>query len=104
MSTNQDRSGRRRVTLHLDRDLLDEIEDLARNEGVDRTELLRRLLADGLAQRRMENAIDDYSAGRRSAWSASEVAGVSLYEMLDQIAEAGIPYQVDPAVMRPRFR
>jgi predicted transcriptional regulator len=97
-------SARSHITLRLDRDLLHKVDDLARDEGVDRTELMRRLLADGLAHRRIEAAVGDYAAGRRSAWSASEIAGVDLYEMLDQIAEAGIPYRMEPEVMRPRFR
>jgi len=96
---DDDRAARSQVTLRLDRDLLDRIDDLARGEGVDRTELVRRLLADGLANRRIEAAIGDYAAGRRSAWSASEHAGVDLYEMLDRIAEAGIPYVMDPEAL-----
>ena len=72
---DDDRSARSQVTLRLDRDLLDKVDDLARVEGVDRTELVRRLLADGLADRRMKAAIGEYAAGRRSAWSASESAG-----------------------------
>jgi predicted transcriptional regulator len=94
--SDDDRSSRSQVTLRLDRDLLDRVDDLARTEGVDRTELVRRLLADGLAHRRMQAALDDYAAGRRSAWSAAEMAGVDLYHMLDRIAEAGIPYAIDP--------
>ena len=96
---DDDRSARSQVTLRLDRDLLDKIDDLASVEGVDRTELVRRLLADGLADRRMKAAIGEYAAGRRSAWSASESAGVALYEMLDRIAEAGIPYRMDPEAL-----
>jgi hypothetical protein len=93
---DDDRSTRSQVTLRLDRDLLDRIDSLASDAGVDRTELVRRLLADGLAHRRVELALGDYAAGRRSAWSASQSAGVDLYEMLDRIAEAGVPYRVDP--------
>ena len=96
---DEDRLARSQVTLRLDRELLNMIDDLARDEGVDRTELVRRLLADGLAHRRIEAAISDYAAGRRSAWSASDLAGVDLYEMLDRIAEAGVPYQVDPEAL-----
>jgi len=47
----------------------------------------------------MAAAIGEYAAGRRSAWSASELAGVDLYEMLDRIAQAGIPYRVDPEAL-----
>lgn len=96
---DDDRSARSQVTLRLDRDLLTMVDNLARDEGVDRTELVRRLLADGLAHRRIQAAIGDYAAGRRSAWSAAELAGVDLYEMLDRIAEAGLPYLVDPEAL-----
>ena len=96
---DDDRSARSQVTLRLDRDLLDMIDDLAKDEGVDRTELVRRLLADGLGHRRMATALGEYATGRRSAWSAAQVAGVDLYEMLDRIAEAGIPYLMDPDVL-----
>ncbi len=96
---DDDRSARSQVTLRLDSDLLRKIDVLAGVEGVDRTELVRRLLADGLADRRMKAAIGEYATGRRSAWSASESAGVALYEMLDRIAEAGVPYRMDPEAL-----
>lgn len=93
------RSARSQVTLRLDRDQLNRIDDLARNEGVERASLMRRLLADGLARRRRAAAVGEYAAGRRSLWSASALADVDLYEMHDRIAEAGIPYQVDPEAL-----
>jgi hypothetical protein len=93
---DDDRTARAQVTLRLERDLLEEIDRLAQSEGIDRTELARRLLADGLAHRRIGLATADYSAGRLSAWAAASRAGVDLYEMLDLIAGAGIPYRVDP--------
>jgi len=97
--TDDDRTARMQVTLRLERELLDSIDELARDEGVDRTELARRLLSDGLALRRLESATAEYAAGRRSAWSAASRAGVDLYEMLDRIAEAGVPYRVDPEAL-----
>jgi hypothetical protein len=94
-----DTAGRVQMTLRVERDLLDAIDDLAREERVDRAELARRFLADGLARERVDVAVADYSAGRRSAWAAAEKAGVSLYEMLDHIAEVGVPYRIDPEVL-----
>ena len=96
---DEDRAARSQVTLRLDRDLLERIDRLADETGVDRTELVRRLLADGLAKRRGEAALADYATGRRSAWAAAQSAGVDLYEMLDRIAEAGVPYRVDPEAL-----
>ena len=97
--TDDDRTARTQVTLRLERELLDSIDELARDEGVDRTELTRRLLSDGLAHRRLEAAIGEYAAGRRSAWSAASRAGVDLYEMLDRIADTGVPYRLDPEIL-----
>ena len=75
------------------------IDGLADDEGTDRTKLARRLLSDGLAQHRLRTAVADVAAGRRSTWRAAGRAGVSLYEMLDRVAEAGIPYRLDPEVI-----
>lgn len=97
--TDDDRAARTQVTLRLERDLLRAIDELARDEGVDRTELARRLLADGLAHRRVEAATAQYVAGRVSAWAAASRAGIDLYAMLDRIAEAGIPYRIDPETL-----
>jgi len=93
------RTSRTQITLRLDRDLVSTINELADDEGMDRTELARRLLSDGLTQHRLRAAAGDVAAGRRSTWDAAGRAGVSLYEMLDHVAQAGIPYRLDPEVI-----
>jgi hypothetical protein len=87
---------RQQVNLRLERELVDALDDLARTEHVDRTEIARRILVDGVRSARVGRAVNDYAAGRATAWKAADDAGVSLYEMLDRIHEAGIPYEVDP--------
>lgn len=84
------RASRTQITLRLDRDLVSTIDELADDEGMDRTELARRLLSDSLAQHRLRAAVRDVAAGRRSTWDAADRAGVSLYEMLDRVTDAGI--------------
>jgi predicted transcriptional regulator len=93
------RTDRTQVTLRLERDLLTAIDELATARGVDRTELARRLLSDGVARERVEDAVATYAAGRASMWSAATGAGVDLYEMIDRIADAGTPYRLDPDVL-----
>lgn len=90
---------RPQVNIRLERDLLDEINTLADAERVDRSEMARRLLSSGLSTYRMERALAEYRRGNVSAWKAASLAGVSLYEMLDRIHEAGIPYDMDPDVL-----
>ncbi len=86
---------RPQVNIRLERDLLEELDELATAESVDRAELARRLLREGLKRERVHHALDRYREGEVSADRAAEVARISLYEMLDRIHEAGIPYEVD---------
>jgi hypothetical protein len=86
---------RQQVNLRLDRELISSLDDLASKESVDRTEMARRILVDGIARARIDRAVRDYAAERVTAWKAAEDAGISLYEMLDRIHEAHIPYQLD---------
>lgn len=90
---------RPQVNIRLERDVLDEIDTLARAEHVDRSEMARRLLDTGLSSYRMDRALSEYRRGNVSAWRAADVAGVSLYEMLDRIRDAGIPYEMDPGLL-----
>jgi len=87
---------RQQVNLRLERDLVDSLDDLAKSEHVDRTEVARRILVEGVAKARIDRALRDYAAGHVTAWKAASDAGVSLYEMLDRIHEARIPYELDP--------
>ncbi|MGZ8815209.1 MAG: ribbon-helix-helix protein, CopG family, partial [Mycobacterium sp.] len=86
---------RQQVNLRLERELVDQLDDLARTEHVDRTEIARRILVTGVSEARVDRALRDYTAGRVTAWKAARDAGVTLYEMLDRIHERGIPYELD---------
>jgi hypothetical protein len=90
---------RPQVNIRLDQALLAEVDEIGEVEGVDRSEIVRRLLASGLAAYRMEVALRDYRRGRVSAWKAATIANVSLYEMLDRIQAEGIAYELDPEVL-----
>lgn len=87
---------RQQVNLRLGRELVDQLDDLARTEHVDRTEIARRILVSGVSEARVDRALRDYAAGRVTAWRAARDAGVSLYEMLDRIHDRGIPYELGP--------
>ena len=86
------------VNLRLDREVLDELDRASADAGLDRSELVRRLLIDGLRQSRVQRALETYREGRASAEAAAESAGISLYEMLERIGEAGVPYRLDEEV------
>jgi hypothetical protein len=90
---------RYQVNIRLDQDLIEEIDRLASEDAVDRSEMARRLLDHGVASRRKRRALEEYRSGNVTAWRAAELAGVSLYEMLDRIHDAGIAYDLDTDVL-----
>ena len=90
---------RYQVNIRLGRDLVEEIDRLANEDAVDRSEMARRLLDHGVAARRKRRALEEYRSGNVTAWRAAELAGVSLYEMLDRIHDEGIAYDLDTDVL-----
>ncbi len=86
---------RPQVNIRLERELLQELDEMAEAESLDRAELARRLLREGLKRERVRHALGRYREGEVSAARAAEVARISLYEMLDRIHETGIPYELD---------
>jgi predicted HTH domain antitoxin len=86
---------RLQVNMRLERDLIDDLDDLARESSLDRAELARRLLRDGLRHERLELALRQYRRGEVSIGRAAEIARVSLYEIIDQVHDEGIPYALE---------
>lgn len=91
VTTNQ----RLQVDMRLEQDLIDDLDDVAQAESLDRAELARRLLRDGLRRERMELGLKRYRMGEVSLGRAAEVARVSLYELIDRVHEEAIPYELD---------
>ncbi len=85
------------VTARLPEETLEEIEAIAGRERIDRSELIRRLLDAALARRRIDEAVEAYREGKVTLWRASEVAGVSLREMMEIIGalKVSVSYTLD---------
>lgn len=65
------------------------IAEVAKIEGVDRSTALRKLVQKGAQEWRKERALELLKRGEVSLWKASEIAGVTLWEMVDTVNEAG---------------
>jgi predicted HTH domain antitoxin len=70
--------------------LAKEIEVLAKEEKLDKSSLIRRLLADAVQNKRIKKALKLYKESKISIGKAAEIAKLSIWEMLDLIAEKGI--------------
>ena len=84
------------VSVRLSRETLVEVDQLAVRLKTDRSEALRRLIERGLREAKIDNALQDLRGRKISVGRAAEMAGTSLYEMLDLARERGIPSGYGP--------
>ncbi len=84
------------VSVRLSKDTLREVDRLAARLKTDRSEALRRFIDRGLREARIDMALELLRERKASMGRAAEVAGVTLYEMLDLARERGIPSGYGP--------
>lgn len=80
------------VSVRLDEKTLRELEELAKEFKTDRSEALRRVLAEGLQHAKLRRVTTLLRQERISIGRAAELAEVSLYEILEITEREGIPY------------
>lgn len=67
-----------------------EIEALAREEHLDKSALIRRLLVEALQEKRKEKALGLYREGKVSMGKAASIAKISIWEFMDLVREKGL--------------
>jgi len=83
------------VKARLPRDMIEALETLAKEEQINRSEIIRRTLAIGIRELLMERALKSYRERRVSLWKAAQMAQVSLREMIEAADKALIPIYYD---------
>jgi len=63
------------------------LERLAKLEKVDRSKILRETLDMGIKQRLIDMSLEEFHKGRISLGKAAELAGISIWEMIETIKE-----------------
>ncbi|MEM2925754.1 MAG: UPF0175 family protein [Methanocellales archaeon] len=81
------------VSFRLPLETLEEIEKIAQEESKDKSEFIRELLAFGIREKKIENAIKLYREGKATLWRAARVAGVSLWKMIEIMRERKVEAQ-----------
>lgn len=81
----------KQMNLRLDEDLIKEFEELAENENLDRSSLIKKILIEGLQKERFNFAIKKYVLKEISIERAAEIAKISLHEFLSKMSQLGIP-------------
>jgi predicted HTH domain antitoxin len=71
--------------------LAEELDKLAEYEHSSRIDLARQILWEGVARRKQERALALYAEGKVTKSKAAEIAGISLWEMMEIVRERRIP-------------
>ncbi len=81
------------ITIRVPKELRDELEEVARLLGKDKSDIVREILAEGLREKRVEYALRLYREGRVSLWKAARIAGATLWEMIEALGRYGVEVQ-----------
>ena len=76
------------INLRVPPDVVSDLDTLAMQERASRVDLARQILLDGIAHRKRDLALRLYQEGKASKSRAAEIAGTSLWEMMDLIDQA----------------
>lgn len=73
-------------------DLEDELEAYLEDEQLDRSTAVRKLLSEGLAEWRRDQALEQLAAGQISFSRAAELAGMSVWDFAQLTKERDITW------------
>lgn len=91
------------ITTRVSKEIEEKIARIAKEEKLDKSAVIRRLLSDAIMKRQIERALDEYREGRITLARAARMAGVSLRKMMHLAAEAGVPFQYSLEDLRKDF-
>ena len=88
-----------RTSVLLPPNYLREIDLIAKEQGLDRATLIRQLLISGIKEYKVKLAVELYRTEKISIGKATEMAGVSIWEMVDILRGQKIPlaYRISDA-------
>lgn len=86
------------ISARIPRELAKELERLMREEHLEKSAALRKLLHLGLKDYRLDRALAELSKGRISLSRAAEEAGVSVWELIDEAARHRVTWVADDVI------
>ena len=79
------------VSIRLDREVLEKIEEIARKKGIDRSAVIKSFIVEGLRRERLKEALELLRKGELTLEQAAEYAGITIYELHWEMKNADIP-------------
>lgn len=81
------------VSARLPKDRVNQLEEIAREEKVDKTTIIDRAVEHYIQEWRLQKAIDSYMEGTSTLTRAAEIANITVWEMIDLLADKKIHSQ-----------
>ncbi len=80
------------LSVKVDREKLQELEEIAREEQSDRSSTARRLLEMGMKEWKVNKGVELFRRDKLSLWRAATTAGVSLREFTEILDERKVSW------------
>lgn len=88
------------ITIRLPDALVRELDEVSRIEQLNRSTVLRRLLAKSIQEWRLERALELYAEQKFSFGQATSYSGISVWEFNELLLERRIPRNYGAAELR----
>jgi len=88
------------LNFRLNKNILKELERLADLENLDRTALAKKILIEGIEREKLNYVVQKYIHKEISIERASEISGLSLYELIEVFSKLGIASNITEDVIR----
>ena len=88
-------SENRHLTGRVSKSQIDKLERISKEEKIDRSSVLRKVLDIGLDEYNKRKAVEEYRRGKLSVGKASELAGISIAEFYKILENEDIPIRID---------
>lgn len=92
------------IATRVDKDLLAQIKEIEKEMKADRAEVIRRLLGEGIKKHQLDKAMTMLRNGNVTISKAAEIAGVSIWEMMEVMREKQIPVPYDEEDLRKSLK
>jgi len=85
------------LTTRVDEKLAKLIDEIAKQEGMDRSTIMRRFLSKAVKEWLIEKNLKDYEEGKITLWQAAENCSLSLWEIINEVKKRGVivPYTLE---------
>ena len=79
-----------KISIIIPKDLKEEIDKLRDEYKEDQSSYIRKLLRKSVAQEKIEFALEEYLKDKISLGKASEIAGLSIWQMMDELKKRNV--------------